>query len=164
MYLEKLRNNKVSIYTNSELCSPTFHKNYIHTRVFKLTELAKCLGASEVRVINGLGDFDNGFLINFIDEEYTNSVVDFLHQSAEMVLDMFWDDCNEALTLESIWDKGKEVGYFTYENNEGVPSDVLKEEEYRFFDIRSSNYDFTISGKEFSYKMNEEGALKRIDE
>ena len=171
MYLEMLKDKDVILNLNQDEKLISEKKDILMTSLFKLTELAKLLGAKSVKLHkDGIYVSENNIFIDYIDSSYDkNKTSNVVIKNCKLVIRVYWDDCNQALTLEEIWHEGKRVGFMKYskKKNSAKPNKVLRKEDFAFFDIKYSNYDFTrVRDKEFMYSVEVDGdgeKIRRID-
>lgn len=137
MYLEKVKGEVVYLSLGLEDSNPS---NLMHTKRFKLTELAKYLGASEVKVLYPYDKVDDNMIIlDYYDSTKDNSFKD----SCKLCISVYYCDLNKALTLEEIWSEGNKVGYYSYNKNIATPNKVIQDEKFNFFKFEYVNKDFT---------------------
>jgi hypothetical protein len=159
MYLEQLKGKVVYLSLGLEDSNPA---NLIHTKRFKLTEMAKYLGASEVKMLQV---FD-GVTEDMIILDYYDSMKDnWFKDSCKLCISVYYCDLNKALTLEEIWYEGKKVGYLNYnkKKTEASLNKILQEEKFNFFKFEYINRDFTVDSAISLIQKNEEELKKQAE-
>jgi hypothetical protein len=112
--------------------------------VFKMSEMAKSLGAKSVELMEEEMNIDDSIVVNY----YTGNLDHITNfGDAKLVIEVFWCDLNKALCLENIWYKNEKVGYYEYDSDRSNAwgNEVIEDEKYRFFDTISTNHDFTLN-------------------
>lgn len=157
MYLEMLKGKDVILNLNQDEKLMSEKKDILNTKLFKLTELAKLFGSKSVKIYKkGVYIQEDEIFIDYINSSYDNNVTsNSICKKCKLVIRVYWDDCNQSLTLDEIWFEGNKIGFLNYKKDRSAkPNDVLKEET-NFFDIRYINYDFTIDSIGFDYEVFE---------
>lgn len=140
MYLEMLKDKVVYLSLGEEDLNPV---NLIHTKRFKLTEMAKYLGAKEVKLFNSYAIKNDMIVLDYYDSMKDNRFKDF----CKLCISVYWCDLNKALTLEDIWYNGEKIGYYTYDRSIATPNKVIQDEKFNFFKFEYTNKDFNNKGE-----------------
>ena len=148
MYLEMLKGQNIII--NMDIEKDTLKHNLLDTMVFKMSEMAKSLGAKSVELMEEEMNIDDSIVINYYTDNFdhtTNFGDLYIYKDAKLVIEVFWCDLNKVLCLENIWYKNEKVGYYEYNSDcsNSWGNEVIEDEEYRFFDTISTNHDFTLN-------------------
>lgn len=157
MYLEKFKDRDVIVTVMLEELNN--YKNFETSYVYLLTKLAEYLRAKSI-TING--DTKDSYEISVSCQQYGRNV------DSKLTIQVSYCDTNRCLFVDEVYEDSKLIGFYkSCESNSVEPNEILTGEKNIVFDIKLSNYDFTVDNKNgFDYlEYEENGALKlkRVD-